>query len=68
MLLVVYFVVFENDFHPVHTIVEQMVSEERVWHKISRAEVISNSMLRLMIGQTDHIWMAFKELFGGSKT
>ena len=37
---------------------------DNMWTKLS--PICDNKFKRVMIGQTDHIWKAFNELFGGS--
>lgn len=39
---------------------------DNLWAKLK--PITDKKFKRVMIGQTEHIWMAFKSLFGGSKT
>jgi sporulation protein YhbH len=39
---------------------------ENLWVRLN--PLTDKTLKRVMIGQTEHIWMAFKQLFGGSKT
>ena len=39
---------------------------DNLWAKLR--PITDSKFKRVMIGQTEHIWIAFKELFGGSKT
>ena len=38
---------------------------DNLWSKVK--PITDNKFKRVMIGQTEHIWLAFKTLFGGSK-
>ena len=38
---------------------------ENLWAKLT--PICDNKFKKVMIGQTEHIWLAFKQLFGGSK-
>lgn len=38
---------------------------DNLWSKLK--PMTDNKLKRVMIGQTEHIWIAFKELFGGKK-
>lgn len=38
---------------------------ENLWSKLT--PICDNKFKKVMIGQTDHIWKAFKQLFGGDK-
>lgn len=39
---------------------------ENLWVRLN--PLTDKNLKRVMIGQTEHIWLAFKQLFGGSKT
>jgi len=38
---------------------------DNLWSKL--APLCDNKFKKVMIGQTEHIWVAFKDLFGGGK-